>query len=270
MIQANRINLILVSIATLALLVGILPSLAYAQDFSRGIALNVEVADGNIAGGDIVELASNGIIRAKTPYSQAIRGVAVDQPLIAIHEKTDKTRSIVINGEASVKVSAKNGGIKVGDYVTTSDIPGVGVRAIDAGYVIGMAQTAFTPPNSDKVNQSNATGTVVVTLNIHFHAYKTNDLGGPFVRVFQAFAQGTETPGQFAPIIRYVLGALVALVSFILAFLFFGRNVKSSIEALGRNPLARSSIQFTILLNMLFTGLVILAGLFIAFMIIRF
>lgn len=43
-----------------------------------------------------------------------------------------------------MKVSTKNGDILPGDYITTSDIPGVGMKATEAGRVIGKALTGLS------------------------------------------------------------------------------------------------------------------------------
>lgn len=261
----------LITVLVIVIIAGMVrPGFVMAQDLARSVASNLEVADTDIKGGDIVAQTDKGIVRANVAYQTAMFGVAVDNPIIVLHDKTDKTRAITQTGDVIVNVSAKGGGIKPGDFVTSSDIPGVAIRAVESGYVLGIAKTGFTPQGSEVINGSNATGTITVYVNIHFHASKVSDLGNSFVRIFRAFAGGVEDNSQFSSIIRYVLGAIVALVSFIVAFFFFGRNVKSGIDAMGRNPLARSTIQFNMMMNLGFTGAVVLVGLFVAFMIIRF
>lgn len=47
-------------------------------------------------------------------------------------------------GRVPVKVTTKNGEIKPGDYITTSHIPGVGMKAVEAGRVIGKALTGLS------------------------------------------------------------------------------------------------------------------------------
>lgn len=49
-----------------------------------------------------------------------------------------------LSGRVPVKVSTKNGEIRPGDYITTSDIPGVGMKATEAGHVIGKALTSLS------------------------------------------------------------------------------------------------------------------------------
>lgn len=259
-------------VSLLLVMAGMLAPIALAQEL-YGVAYNLVVADPEIKSGDIVALTQQGIVRAREQYTPSMMGIATDKPIIAIHQQTNNTRSIVKNGEARVTVSAANGGIQVGDFITTSATPGVGVKALESGYVIGLAKSSFSPPNSDQPGRSSEIGTVVVGINIHFRASKSSDLGNSFVRVFRAFTSGVEQDagaGKISSIIRYVLGAAVAIVSFVVAFFFFGHNVGSSIEAMGRNPLAKSTIQFSLILNLIFTSLVVLIGLFIAFMVIRF
>ena len=60
---------------------------------------------------------------------------------------TDGTgRPVIVglSGRVPVRVTTKNGGIKPGDYITTSDISGVGMRATEAGRVIGKALTGLS------------------------------------------------------------------------------------------------------------------------------
>lgn len=61
--------------------------------------------------------------------------------------ETDGTGKPVIVGLAGrvpVKMSTKNGNIAPGDYITTSDIPGVGMKATEPGRVIGKALTGLS------------------------------------------------------------------------------------------------------------------------------
>lgn len=240
-----------------------------AQEITRGVAENTVVADQEIVGGNILEQRADGIWRTKEAYAQKVFGVALDNPIIVVHEKTDQTRAIASSGEALVLVSAKNGAIKAGDYITSSDIPGVGMKARNPGYVIGIAKTEFAPPNSDSVGTSNENGSVVATINIHFAARAEKDLGNPILRIIKSFTTALEDQSKIALTIRYVIGSLAALLILLASMFLFARGIKSSIEALGRNPLARNSIQFGMLINFALATIGIVVGLFVAFIIIR-
>jgi len=257
----------LFSLTIITLLIGYSSKIS-AQDFSN-VAANLEVTDQTIANGSIVEQGPSGIRKTTATYDQKMFGVAVVNSAIVIHAKTDTTRAIVTNGEALVQVTAKNGGINAGDFVTTSDVAGVGMKARDAGYVLGIARSSFTPANSNAVGTSNATGTVTVEVNIHFAAKAANELGNPIIRVFNAFTTSFEDQSRISAVIRYMIGAFVALMIFAIALFIFGRTIKSSIDAIGRNPLARSSVQFGLILSVAVTIVVSIIGFVITFLIIR-
>lgn len=264
-----RQNLLYTSAVIFFLLAAFLfPKIIQAQDLPKGVAENLQVADQEIQGGHIVAQTAQGIVRANENYQAKMFGVAVESPIIVVHEKTENTRAISTSGEARVQVNAKNGGIKVGDFVTSSDIPGVGVKAREPGYVLGIAQSAFLP-EIETVGTSNEVGEVIVTINIHFTAKSDKELGNVIVRIFKAFTTSLEDQSKIAQTIRYFVGAFLALIIFIASVFLFARSLKSSIDAMGRNPLARTSIQFGMLVNFFLAAIFSLVGLAVAFVVIR-
>jgi hypothetical protein len=58
---------------------------------------------------------------------------------------------IALSGRVPVKVSTENGPIKPGDLITASSVPGVGMRATNAGRVIGMALGFYNGSDQGKV-----------------------------------------------------------------------------------------------------------------------
>jgi len=106
-------------------------------------ALNVEV-------GDIVEINEQGFVeKAKQAYSKKAIGVISDPAIVfpgaQINPdlKNVKRQPLALTGLVSVKVSNTNGPIEIGDYITSSSIPGYGMKAITSGPVIGKALQAF-------------------------------------------------------------------------------------------------------------------------------
>lgn len=55
-------------------------------------------------------------------------------------------RLLVLAGRIPVKVSTENGPIRVGDRITTSSIPGIGMRAARPGMTLGIAAEALDQP----------------------------------------------------------------------------------------------------------------------------
>ena len=70
-------------------------------------------------------------------------------------------------------------------------------------------------------------------------------------------------------LIRYSGSVLVLLATAILAYLVFARSISNGIQAIGRNPLAKKSIQTTIILNIVFSSIVIILGIIASFIILR-
>jgi|GEM_PF-5241540 len=64
---------------------------------------------------------------------------------------TDKQTLLVLNGKAPVKVNLENGAIKVGDYITASSTPGVGMKANAGDQVVGVAMENFNSAKQGSV-----------------------------------------------------------------------------------------------------------------------
>ncbi|MBI4457836.1 hypothetical protein HY633_02635, partial [Candidatus Uhrbacteria bacterium] len=66
-------------------------------------------------------------------------------------EAADNPMPVALNGRVLVKVSIENGPIKIGDPITTSTAPGVGMKAIENGMIIGFALNAFDQAEPGKI-----------------------------------------------------------------------------------------------------------------------
>ena len=64
------------------------------------------------------------------------------------------------------------------------------------------------------------------------------------------------------------MAALVVLATFIIGFSSFGKISGTSIEALGRNPLASKLIRSAVVLNFALTAIIIAVGLTMAYLIL--
>jgi hypothetical protein len=111
-----------------------------------------------------------------------------------------------------VKVTTKNGEILVGDYLTSSDIPGVAMKATKPGRVIGIALESYSGP-PDQI------GWVTVFLNPHFALGSINDEGDLeelFKQVENASTTQSETSTSILEkFISLIKGALEKLGLFI-------------------------------------------------------
>ena len=232
----------------------------FAQITSSGIAVSMPVNDKDAKDGDIICTYKEGNQRCKAAYDPSIYGVISRNPSAAIKDEELKGSELVISsGIARVRVSSINGNIKEGEFVTSSETAGVAQLANRNGYVLGTALENFESDNTNNV------GMIQVAINIHPAA----GLSGPRTDLLQVIRQGLTTP-FFEPLdsLRYLLAIIIVLIAFTLGLVYFGRVAKAGVEAVGRNPLARRMIEFSVILHILLTIVIIIAGLVIAYLIL--
>ena len=99
--------------------------------------------------GDIVSLTGNGVsqvTKSSKPYDNKALGIISTKPGLVLGEADGSGKPVIVGlaGRVPVKVTTRNGDIQPGDYITTSDIPGVGMKATEAGRIIGKALTGLS------------------------------------------------------------------------------------------------------------------------------
>lgn len=226
---------------------------------SLGIAVYVPIT-GDAPEGSIVSLTGKGYALATEPYEIGLFGVVNNNPTIVFNGGNETNQKAVItSGQAAVRVSTANGAIKKGDWVTSSKIAGVGQKADQSGYIIGIAMEDYNASSPTQV------GTIAVSLNFHL-AMQPGTIKSNLLEALRTGSSATF----LSPLIslRYLLAALVVLVAFIIGFMSFGRVAAKGVEALGRNPLASKLITVNIIFNLGLTILVIGAGIGLAALIL--
>lgn len=247
----------------LLILVGLLgfSQSVFAQDLSTGLALSVFVeADRDVELGDIISVEEGDYTLSGKAYDTGLFGVVTTDPALLMDDVDLENSSYVVSsGEAFVKVSTINGDIAKGDFITSSEIPGVGQRVGVSGQIIGIALQSYSAESTDIVD------TVLTQLDIRANVFE----GNIRVNLIEALRTGAQAPFM-TPLtsLRYLLAALVTVGSFVIGFASFGKTSGSGVEALGRNPLAHKTIQRSIVLNMVLTAVIMLIGLVLAYLIL--
>jgi F0F1-type ATP synthase membrane subunit c/vacuolar-type H+-ATPase subunit K len=234
----------------------VLGSEVYAQVDSSGFATSVPMKQSAEAG-DIICSYEQGFSKCNSLADPAMYGVVVDNVSVSVEDTELENSTLAITtGVATVKVTASEGPIAEGDFVTSSEQEGVGQLATQNGYVLGTAMESY---------DASDVGTIQVALNIH----PASGLTGPGSNLLQFIRKGVTIP-LFEPLesLRYILAVLMILISFTLGMIYFGRSSRTGIEAIGRNPLAKRVIQFTVVLNIVLTVVIVLVGLAIAYLIL--
>lgn len=232
----------------------------FAQISSSGIAITSPVDDADAQDGDIICTYTDGNARCKEEYDAAIYGVITDNPAASLTDTEVKNgRLVITSGIATVRINSENGDITEGDFITSSSVPGVGMKADRNGYVVGKAIESYSNSNTTGI------GKIQILVSVHPEGKLTGTRGN----LLQFIRQGITVP-VFSPVesLRYLLAVIIVIVSFTLGMIYFGRASRAGIEAVGRNPLAKRVIQLTVVMNIVLTIVIVLVGLGIAYLIL--
>ena len=270
---------ILITATTLpiVLLVGfslfLAPSSVYAQLSDTTIAKTYLISGNTAEFGDLVSFdRTTQVFRlAQQANDSNLFGVVVNNPTIVLRT-TAESVPIVSSGEVDVQVTTINGPISAGDFITSSSIPGKGQKAgPSASFIAGIALDSFpVSPSGVSTGVSTSTvdgGTIRVLLAIGPKSLSGGGLingAGPMSSSLNVL--GVSMP--LATLIKYFLAAIVVVGSIYVAFRNFGSSMKDSIISVGRNPLAKSSIQSMVVLNTVLIVLISGVGLFVGLLIL--
>lgn len=232
-----------------------------AQDVSFGVATYVPINKEGIANGSIISTTNTGFTLSTREYDPLVFGVVAGNPAVSFGGSEEEIQyPLISTGQVYVLLSGKAGAIKRGDLITTSGIPGVGMKALNSGFIIGTALVDYTPANEDE------TKLIPISLNILYYSYKSNTSNSlTDVFNFSLLAASDEPLTVF----KYVVAVLVIIMSFLLGVFSFGKIAAKGIEALGRNPLAAKMIEVGIVFNVVVTIAIIAAGIVVALFILR-
>ncbi len=194
-------------------------------------------------------------------------GVVVSDPVIVLRTIAGGL-PVVNSGEVYVNVTTVGGRIEAGDYVTSSRIHGKAMKAASTtSFIVGTALESFTATTTAQV------GRIRVLLGIG-HVQPTAPAPAPTLSngavggTVPVDANATLISTPLSRLVKYLLAAIVVVGTIYLAFRNFSANLKDSVVSVGRNPLAKASIQSMIVLNTSLIVVVSAIGLFIGFMIL--
>ncbi len=106
------------------------------------------------------------IAKSTNNYQTSVVGIISTNPNETIGQNfsaEENPRPVAISGRIPVKVSTINGPILPGDLITTSSIPGVGMRATGKGQVVARALQSYTETDPTVV------GKIVVQLSVSWY-----------------------------------------------------------------------------------------------------
>lgn len=253
---------LIVSLLTFTFLILTFPTSVLAQTTNLNAAFSYEVADKEASDGDILIYTDKGLVRSSTAFSNAMFGVVQTNPVVVIELDDNQGQTVISSGVANVNVIDANGLIKKGDYITSSATAGKGQRADKSGYMLGVALADL----------QTSSGQIPVALDIKYvDLYSLiSPTASKFLKALDNILLASTTdPEKFSRLVRYVTAALIVMGAFGISFLTFSRSMTKSVEAIGRNPLAKNSIYFSLSLNVIVAVVTLIVGLITAFILIK-
>lgn len=223
-------------------------------------AISVPIADPNVENGSLISYVNGEYVLSIEAYDSALFGVVSKQPSMFLQDKNLQNYVLVgSKGDMSVRVSTKNGAIQEGDYLTSSELPGVAQKALRSGRILGVALEPYESQDPNEIGL--ITALVDIKADIRQESLSQN--------LLTVFSDGLSSV-FLSPLasLRYIMALIVTAITFAIAFMSFSRLTSRGVEALGRNPLAGTSIKSVIIFNFLLTFVIIASGLAIAYLIL--
>lgn len=126
-------------------------SLNAEQIFTTGVGQIYPTGDSSLTAGDVAYVDQSGLAQKSTrSYQQGLIGVVSSGGGLVIGNASEGI-TVAAAGRVAVRVSTENGPVRPGDYLTSSSIAGVAMKATANGPVIGVATTAFSGAGEGRV-----------------------------------------------------------------------------------------------------------------------
>ncbi|MFH1648363.1 MAG: LamG-like jellyroll fold domain-containing protein [Patescibacteria group bacterium] len=100
---------------------------------------SLEAGDIVVVTGNLDEYKSPIITKSDGSFDNRVIGIISSNANIKMGIERDNRKLVALSGRVPVKISPNSPTISAGDYITSSDIPGFGKKAIGTGRVVGVA-----------------------------------------------------------------------------------------------------------------------------------
>ena len=221
-----------------------------------------KISEENISSGDIISynFKDEIYIKSNYPNDEDMFGVVAKDPLLVFNNNDEEEGKIPIvrSGEVIVNVSTINGEIKKGDFITSSLLAGKGQKASkDHQYVLGIAASYLNSKNGKATTTNNKEifiGEIPVMIGSLGSTVENHSSSTVIVKKGEVFGFNV------ANTLPYLVAVIIAFSSIYIAFRNFMPNIKQGLTSIGRNPMAKSSIQVMIIFNAVLILLIAIAG----------
>ncbi len=214
-------------------------------------------------------------------HMEGVVVAANDAPVtISSSDPSKQQVFVATSGRYHVLVSNQNGPIKTGGHVTISSLAGIGTAASSKEeLVIGKALADFDGKsgvsgtaklkNQDGIEVAVALGLLPVDINISHNPLKARDQKAP--QIILGFLQSAALAIVKKPVdpARLYLGALVFVLTAVVAGSILYSGVRNSLISIGRNPLAKKSIVGNLIQIVIISVIVLIIGILGVYLILK-
>jgi hypothetical protein len=238
-------------------------------------------SDEQLQRGMIVQLKKSDTTKVeavKYETADQMQGVVVDANDAPVTLSGDNKKTFVANGgHFAVLVSDQNGQINAGDYVTISNLAGVGMKASDLDpVVVGRALGGFNGKDS-VVSEAKIEDSTGQSKTVHLGRVDT-DISvsrNPLLRAKEpnlpdALKRAAETiAGKEVNATRVYIGLIIFIIASLISTILLYSGIRSALISIGRNPLSKKSI-IRGMLQVIITSLIIfITGLFGVYLLLK-
>jgi len=217
-------------------------------DAASAIAQSFQAGSTGIVSGALVSM------RAKTGSTVELSTVSNERRILGIAGKRSlielsngSSVQVVTGGVTAALVSDINGAVKSGDKITPSPIDGIGMKATQSSMIVGSAQAALniaeaeTRTIQDKSGRDRVVhiGSIAVLVAPAF--FQPQAASSIVPSAIEDFA--SNLAGHTVSPIRVLAAGFLAVLLFVAIAMLLYSSVRSSIIAIGRNPLSEPAVH---------------------------
>jgi hypothetical protein len=214
----------------------------FAESYVKGFK-----SQGNLQPGWVVSVsksASDTVQATTGNSSESAYGVVIDPSDAPFTlNASDQQVFVASGGDYPVLVSTQNGTIHAGDYLAVSSIGGIAAKATDnQQFILGVARDAFDGKNNVITTASDdksAIGRIMATISPGKSPLLKNYAGipAPLRKI------GESVAGKPISALRIYAALSIFIIAALIAAMLLWIGVRSSITAIGRNPLSRHLVM---------------------------
>jgi hypothetical protein len=260
-----KLSLLAVLLTLFAVSIG---SHASAESYVQGFKSQGSLSPGWVI--SVSKSANDTVLATAGNSSESPYGVVINPSDAPVTLNNQNQQVFVASGgNYPVLVSIQNGAIRTGDYLAISSTDGIAAKANDnQQYVLGVAKANFdgktnviTTTSDSKVAIGRIVATIAPGSNPQFK--NSPDVPSPLKKIGESIAgKSVSTLRIYAALSIFLISALIAA-----ALLWIG--VRSSITAIGRNPLSRHLVMAGLGQVILMATAVFIIGLFGIYLLLR-